>query len=44
MAIDNLGADPKTKNKKGESIRVIAERRTDVDGRRIAAYFNSRGF
>ena len=44
MAIDNLGADPKTKNKKGDSIRVIAERRTDVDGRRIVAFFNSRGF
>jgi hypothetical protein len=44
MAIDNLGADPKTKNKNGDSIRAIAERRTDVDGRRIVAFFNSRGF
>lgn len=44
MAIDNLGADPKTKNNDGDSLRQIAGRRTDPDGLRIVALFDSRGF
>jgi ankyrin repeat protein len=47
MAIDNLGADPTVKSKKGQTIREIATARASVagdeDGRRMLSFLDSRG-
>ena len=49
MAIDNLGADPSTTSISGKTIRQIAldranRRPVDIEGRRIIAYLDARGF